>query len=84
MPSPESEPSIARTGTESVTLEESSLAGAMRALPETIARWVKTPCGRAKYLELAQRRGVLARLRRWGFVLIAALRDWRLPAPPSP
>ncbi|MEB3259442.1 MAG: hypothetical protein VKP63_02305 [Cyanobacteriota bacterium] len=50
-------------------------------LPEAIARWVKTPCGRAKYLELAERRGPLARLRRWWFVVIAALRDWRLPTP---
>jgi hypothetical protein len=50
------------------------------AVPAAIARWVKTPCGRAKYLELAQRRGFWARLRRWWFVWIAALRDWRLPA----
>ncbi len=50
------------------------------AVPAAIARWVKTPCGRAKYLELAHRGGFGARLRRWWFVLIAALRDWRLPA----
>lgn len=42
-------------------------------------RWIKTPCGRAKYAELASRRGVLARLRLAWFVLIATLRDWRLP-----
>ncbi len=59
-----------------------SLADPMTAVPEAIARWVKTPCGRSKYLELAQRRGPLARLRRWWFVGVAALRDWRLPAPP--
>lgn len=53
---------------------------AQPSVPPAIARWVKTPCGRAKYLELAQRRGPGARLRRWWFVLIAALRDWRLPA----
>jgi hypothetical protein len=52
---------------------------AQPAVSPTVARWVKTPCGRAKYLELAQRRGPWAKLRRWWFVLIAALRDWRLP-----
>jgi hypothetical protein len=42
-------------------------------------RWIKTDCGRAKYAELAGRRGPLARLRLAWFVLIAAIRDWRLP-----
>jgi hypothetical protein len=51
------------------------------ALPPAVARWVKTECGRASYLELARRPGAWARLRRWWFVLIAALRDWRLSAP---
>jgi hypothetical protein len=44
-----------------------------------IHRWIKTECGRAKYTELAARRGVLARLRLAWFVLIAALRDLPLP-----
>jgi hypothetical protein len=52
--------------------------------PAAIRRWVKTECGQAKYLELASRHGPWARLRRWWFVLIAALRDWRLPPPTSP
>ncbi|MEB3243393.1 MAG: hypothetical protein VKO44_07130 [Cyanobacteriota bacterium] len=54
------------------------------ALPPAVARWVKSECGRAKYLELARRPGPLARVRRWWFVLVAALRDWRLPPPDSP
>lgn len=45
-------------------------------------RWIKTDCGRAKYAELASRPGAPARLRLAWFVLIAALRDWRLPDPP--
>jgi hypothetical protein len=44
-------------------------------------RWIKTECGRAKYAELAARPGPLARLRLGWFVLIAAIRDWRLPDP---
>ena len=48
--------------------------------PETTApRTIRTECGRAKYAELAQRQGVLARLRLAWFVAIASLRDWRLP-----
>jgi hypothetical protein len=44
-------------------------------------RWIKTECGRAKYDQLAAQQGLLARLRLAWFVLIAALRDWRLPLP---
>jgi hypothetical protein len=47
--------------------------------PPAIYRWIKTECGRAKYADLAQRPGTLAKLRLGWFVLIAALRDWRLP-----
>tara|TARA_B100002051_G_scaffold5610_1_gene4746 strand:+ start:1976 stop:2179 length:204 start_codon:yes stop_codon:yes gene_type:complete len=45
----------------------------------TIHRWIKTDCGRAKYEELASQRGWLASARLLWFVVIAALRDWRLP-----
>jgi len=44
-------------------------------------RWIKTECGRAKLAELQQRRGPIARARLAWFILIAALRDWRLPNP---
>jgi len=50
-------------------------------MTSTMERWIKTECGRAKYAELVARPGVLARLRLIWFVLIAALRDWRLPTP---
>lgn len=48
-----------------------------------IHRWIKTDCGRAKYAELAGRQGLAARVRLGWFVLIAALRDWRLPDQPG-
>ena len=38
-------------------------------------RWIKTECGRAKYVELDSRSGVAAKLRLGWFVLIAAARD---------
>ena len=44
-------------------------------------RWIKTDCGRAKLAELQQRTGPIARERLAWFILIAALRDWRLPNP---
>ena len=49
-----------------------------------IFRWIKTECGRAKYAELSARSGLQARVRLPWFVLIAALRDWRLPDPDQP
>ena len=44
-------------------------------------RWIKTDCGRAKLAELQQRTGPANRVRLAWFILIAALRDWRLPNP---
>ena len=44
-------------------------------------RWIKTDCGRAKLADLQQHRGPSARARLTWFILIAALRDWRLPNP---
>jgi hypothetical protein len=46
-----------------------------------IQRLIKTECGRAKYAELAGRRGPLAWVRLAWFVLVAAIRDWPLPPP---
>ena len=44
-------------------------------------RWIKTDCGRAKLAELQQRSGPANRMRLAWFILIAALRDWRLADP---
>jgi len=44
-------------------------------------RWIKTDCGRAKLADLQQRPGPANRVRLAWFILIAALRDWRLPNP---
>ena len=44
-------------------------------------RWIKTDCGRAKLADLQQRTGPTARARLAWFILIAALRDWRLTNP---
>jgi hypothetical protein len=52
--------------------------------PPAVFRLIKTECGRAKYARLAEREGIGARLRLAWFLLIAALRDWRLPDPDPP
>jgi hypothetical protein len=67
---------------ESSSTASTSADEATATVPRSISRWVKTECGRATYLSLSQQRGPWPRLRLWWFVLIAALRDWRLP--PSP
>ena len=46
-----------------------------------VFRWIKTECGRAKYADLSNRSGFAAKARLGWFVVIAALRDWRLPDP---
>ena len=53
----------------------------MTQSPPALHHWIKTDCGRAKLADLQQRRGPLARSRLAWFILIAALRDWRLPNP---
>ena len=53
----------------------------MSPSPPALHRWIKTDCGRAKLADLQQRRGPIARVRLTWFILIAALRDWRLANP---
>jgi hypothetical protein len=52
-----------------------------RPFPPSLAFWIRTPCGRAKYQGLAARTGILARLRLGWFVVVAALRDLGQPHP---
>ena len=46
-----------------------------------IHSWIKTPCGRAKYAELENEKGGLARIRLAWFIIFAAIRDWNLANP---
>ena len=43
--------------------------------------WIKTECGRAKYIDLASRSGIAAKFRLGWFVIIAAARDFPIPNP---
>ena len=49
--------------------------------PVAIPDGIRSSCGRALYLELAQRRGPWAWLRLRWFIAIATLRDRQLPRP---
>ncbi len=46
-----------------------------------INRFIKTPCGRAKYAELESRKGILSRIRLFWFISLAAIRDWNISNP---
>ncbi len=43
--------------------------------------WIKTPCGRSKFLELSNKKGAIARIRLFWFVFIASIKDWNLKNP---
>ena len=43
--------------------------------------YIKTACGRAKYVELAAHTGLLSQLRLFWFVFFASLRDWNANQP---
>ncbi len=46
-----------------------------------VYRWIKTPCGRAKYTSLSARQGVLSKIRLAWFILFAMIADWKIPNP---
>ena len=39
---------------------------------------IKTECGRAKYVMLASKKGILNRIRLYWFILFAAIEDWNI------
>ncbi len=43
-----------------------------------IYKFIKTPCGQAKYTELTMNKNILGKLRLFWFILIASLRDWNI------
>ena len=43
-----------------------------------VQKFIKTSCGKSKYLDLSQKQGFLARIRFTWFILFAIIRDWRL------
>tara|TARA_Y100001968_G_C19311316_1_gene694329 strand:- start:307 stop:486 length:180 start_codon:yes stop_codon:yes gene_type:complete len=45
---------------------------------------IKTKCGRGKYEILSSKKGIIAKIRLYWFILIAIIKDWNLPAEDYP
>ena len=45
---------------------------------KALFKYIKTPCGQAKYIELESNKTFLGKLRLMWFVLIASIRDWNI------
>ena len=45
---------------------------------KTVFKFIKTPCGQAKYIELEGNKTVLGKVRLFWFILIASIRDWNI------
>tara|TARA_Y100001968_G_C19298826_1_gene687994 strand:+ start:351 stop:542 length:192 start_codon:yes stop_codon:yes gene_type:complete len=45
---------------------------------QKIYDFIKTPCGRLKYSELASRKGFLSKVRLYWFIFFATIKDWNI------
>ena len=45
---------------------------------KAVFKYIKTPCGQAKYIELESNKTLLGKFRLIWFVLIASIRDWNI------
>ena len=43
-----------------------------------IFKYIKTPCGQSKYIELQSNKSLLGKLRLLWFVIIASIKDWNI------
>ena len=43
-----------------------------------IFKYIKTPCGQTKYLELESNKSLIGKIRLFWFVIIASIRDWNI------
>ena len=47
-------------------------------MKRAVFKYIKTPCGQAKYIELESNTTKLGKLRLMWFVLIASIKDWNI------
>ena len=47
-------------------------------MKKAVFKYIKTPCGKAKYIELESNKTLLGKFRLMWFVLIASIRDWNI------
>ena len=47
-------------------------------MKKKIFKYIKTPCGQAKYIELEAKKNLLGKFRLLWFILFASIRDWNI------
>jgi len=47
-------------------------------MKKALFKYIKTPCGQAKYIALESNKTFLGKIRLIWFVLIASIRDWNI------
>jgi len=45
---------------------------------KTIFKYIKTPCGQSKYIQLESNKSFLGKLRLIWFIIIASIKDWNI------
>tara|TARA_B100001989_G_scaffold151456_1_gene107976 strand:+ start:429 stop:581 length:153 start_codon:yes stop_codon:yes gene_type:complete len=45
---------------------------------KTVFKYIKTPCGQAKYIQLEANKTFFGKFRLLWFVVIASIRDWNI------
>ena len=45
---------------------------------KNIFKYIKTPCGQSKYIELETNKSLLGKLRLIWFIIIATIKDWHI------
>jgi len=45
---------------------------------KAVFKFIKTPCGQAKYIELESNKTLHGKFRLMWFVLVASIRDWNI------
>ena len=45
---------------------------------KNLFKYIKTPCGQSKYIELQSNKSLLGKLRLFWFVIIASIKDWNI------
>jgi len=41
-------------------------------------KYIKTPCGQSKYIELKANKSFIGKLRLFWFIIFASIRDWNI------
>tara|TARA_B100000965_G_scaffold383878_1_gene383542 strand:+ start:174 stop:326 length:153 start_codon:yes stop_codon:yes gene_type:complete len=45
---------------------------------KNIFKYIKTPCGQSKYIELESNKSLFGKIRLFWFIVIASIKDWNI------